>query len=73
MQRDKLLAELGRSPQGRALREFLDEQMREIGDVDNCKTEAEMIGAQRAKKLVKKLFSFMDAKKPGKSKKTNYA
>lgn len=73
MDKQKLLQELGKTPYGKALKEYLEEELRSIGDVDNAKNEAELVGAQIAKKTVRKLFSFLEEKKPAKPRRRNYA
>lgn len=55
----KLLEELGRTQFGAALQAFLNSELSTIEDVNSAKSWDEVLGNQKASKLVRKLFSFM--------------
>jgi hypothetical protein len=55
----KLLEELGKTQFGRALIEYLNDEMEEIADVRNSKTWEETLGRQIALGVIDKLFTFM--------------
>lgn len=68
----QILEGVNATPFGRALREFLDEEMKKIESVKGCKSEAEMFGKQIAVDLIEKLFSFMKPQDIVKSKPRQY-
>lgn len=55
----KLLEEMFQSPYGVALKAFLDEEMKELTDVKNCKSWEDTLGRQHAEGIINKLFSFI--------------
>lgn len=68
----ELLQELGKSPLGNALRDFLDEQKKTIGNVKTTQSWEETLGRKFALKLIEDLFSFMDTPKVDKKEKNQY-
>lgn len=67
----KLLEEMFLSPYGKALKDFLDEELKELTDVKNCKSWEDTLGRKHAEGVIKKLFSFIKGyEKP--SNKTRY-
>lgn len=72
MDTQKLLEELGKTPYGDALKKYLAEELKEIGDVSKASSWEDTIGRQYAIKLVNKLFSFLSPKETVKKKKTSY-
>jgi hypothetical protein len=66
------LMELNNTSYGKALREYLDSQLKEIQDITKAKTWEETQGRQLAVKLIHDLFRFMEAKKVDKIDKVRY-
>lgn len=73
MTNKELLQQLAKMSHGKALKECLEEELKEIGDVDNAKTEAELIGRQLAKKTLKRIFSFLEEEKPKTKRKVRFS
>jgi hypothetical protein len=67
----KLLEELKNTQYGKALKEFLDENMKEVGDITQIKSWEEAQGRLFALKVLENLFSFIVEKKITKDKPTN--
>lgn len=67
----RLLKELWTLNHGKALREFLDIEMKELTDVKNCKSWEDTLGRQHAESILNKLFSF-DKETPVVSERTKY-
>jgi hypothetical protein len=57
----QLLKELWTLNHGKALREYLDEQMKELTDVKNCKSWEDTLGRQHAERILNELFSLKDS------------
>lgn len=72
----KLLEDMGKSPYGRALREFLDEKYDEIKDVNKIPEDADHAIESKARKhackVIRDLFSAMTEKSQGSNKKSPY-
>lgn len=60
----KTLEDLGKTPYGKALQEFLLEELKNIDTVKGVKTLDEIIGRQIALEVVNKLFSIMGNNNP---------
>lgn len=67
------LNQLGKTQFGKALRDFLDEELKEIKDVTRQESWEDVVASQKAVKLIKKLFSFLDEKKLDEPKKNQYS
>ena len=48
---------------GQALKVLLDEELKELGDVENATSWDDTLGRQHAVKIIKRLFVFMEPKK----------
>lgn len=68
----QLLLELPKTSHGQALKEFLDEQYKEINDVTNITTLEEAKGKQYALKVLKKIFGFYGEQPTGDKKPNQY-
>ena len=55
----KLLDEMFQSPYGAALKAYLDEELKDLTDVKNCKSWEDTLARQYAEGVVHKLFSFI--------------
>lgn len=64
IEQKQLLRELSRSAHGVALREFLDEKLKDIGDVTKCESWEDTLGRRHAILLIRDLFSFLEEEKP---------
>jgi len=65
----KLLVDLGQNVYGKALKEFLDNELDTLKNIVETKSWEETLGRQYAVKLIEKLFGFMkDAEIPVKTK-----
>jgi hypothetical protein len=60
----KHLEDLSKTVYGRALHEYLDEELKILGDIENCTTWDETLGRKHAVKILRKLFQFMEEKAP---------
>lgn len=68
----QLLVELTRSPYGKALKAFLEDELNTIGDITTCTTWEETLGRKLSIQTIKKLFYFMEEKKPTTTQKARY-
>jgi DNA topoisomerase IA len=68
----KLLEQLKTSPYGRALNEYLQENLQEILDIRSTKSWEETLGRQFAAKVITDLFSMMEEKPLVDKKKNMY-
>ena len=59
----EILKQLARSQFGKALEEFLDSEIAEIGDITKVESWDDALGRKHSIKTLKKLFSFMDERK----------
>lgn len=57
-----LLYELPKTSHGKALKEYLDEQIKEVNDVTGVVTLEDVKGKQIAVKILKKIFAFLGDK-----------
>lgn len=57
---------------GKALKLFLDDKLKELQDVRDCKSWEETLGRQYAVKIVDELFSFMREQKNTEKSKNQY-
>jgi len=65
----QLLHDMKNTSYGHALAAFLEDGLKEIGDIKSCQSWEETLGRKYALQLLKDLFSFMGEKKsPEKSK-----
>lgn len=72
-ERLKLLRELGKTNQGRALEEQLNEELAKIDTVDGILTLDEAVGRQKAKKALLVILSLLERGNPqGGKEKQNY-
>jgi hypothetical protein len=66
----EVLSKINATIYGKALKEFLVDHQKTIGDIETCPTWEEALGRKFALKLIKDLFSFMEEPKPS-SRNTN--
>jgi hypothetical protein len=59
------------SPYGRAVQELLSEALEEVSNIDNAHSEAELVGAQLAKKTLRKILSSLTGESIKVDKKKN--
>lgn len=71
-ERKKLLETLSVTSQGRALREFLEEKIDEIKDVENCTSWEDTLGRKHAVRVLRELFSSLSDKKEEKRTPNQY-
>lgn len=55
----KILEGVNATPFGRALKEFLDDEMVRLNDVSACTSWEDVLGRKQAIKTIQSLFSFM--------------
>lgn len=58
-EQEELLANLAKTPYGKALQDFLDSKYDEINNIMSAKTWEETLGRQFALNVLKDLFAFM--------------
>lgn len=58
----ELLKQLSRTMHGQALKAFLEEQYKIIGDITSCTSWEQTIGRQFAIGVLKDIFSFLEEK-----------
>jgi hypothetical protein len=58
----ELLKQMSHSMHGRALKAFLDEQYKIIGDITSCTSWEQTVGRQFAIGVLKDIFSFLEEK-----------
>ena len=63
-ERTKLLGELGKTSYGKALKEYLLIELKDVDTVVGVKTIEESRGREISLGIIKRLFSFMDLEKP---------
>ena len=65
-QRDVLLISLAKSPQGDALRDYLEEALKDVDSIAGISSVEEMIGRQISYKYLKEVLKFLykEEKKP---------
>lgn len=68
----ELLEQLGKSHFGKALTEFLEEEINKLDTVMGVKTIEETIGRQKAVEILKEKFWFLNLKEPEKFEKNRY-
>ena len=56
--RQRILLGMKTTEEGRAVKDFLDEKIKEIGDIEGINGEVQLEARKEAKKILKKLFSF---------------
>jgi len=67
--RQQILLGINGTDEGRALKDFLQEKLGELDNVDTIDSPEELKGRQLAKKKIKEIFSFVkDLDKPDKPK-----
>lgn len=59
----QLLQELSHTMHGQALKAFLEEQYKVIGDITSCTSWEQTVGRQFAIGVLKDIFSFLEEKK----------
>lgn len=59
----QLLEELDKTQYGRALREFVDDELAALSDVENCESWDDTLGRKHAVRILRRLFSFMQERK----------
>lgn len=60
----KLLEEMGKGPYGVALREVLEEELKEIGDIQKATSWDDTLARQKSTAALKKIFSFLNKTTP---------
>jgi hypothetical protein len=68
----KLLQEMSKTPYGKALQAFLDEEFDKLNDVQSCKDWEDVRGRQHALKTLEGLFRFMTTKDTSDKPKNQY-
>ncbi len=68
----KLLQGMSKTQYGKALKDFLDEEVSDIGDITKVESWEETLGRKYALKLIKKLFSFLEEKTVASKSKSTY-
>lgn len=68
----KLLSELKHTQYGVALKIFLESELEELSDITTSKTWQETVGRQKAVRMIRRLFSFMEEKKTTDKTKNQY-
>ena len=68
----KTLEDLGKSQYGFVLKLFLEEKLKDIGDITTLKSWEEAQGRKHATLLIKELFSFMEEKNIVEKSKNQY-
>lgn len=68
----KLLEELSKTSYGKALREYLEESLKSISDINTCSSWEDTLARQKAVIVVRKLFSFMEEKSLDNKRKNQY-
>lgn len=63
---------MSKSPYGRALEDFIEEQLDIINDVSTCSSWDEVLGRQQTAKSLKKLLSFLTAKEVAEKPRSQY-
>ncbi len=71
-ERKKLLETLSATAHGRALRDFLEEKIDEIKDVENCTSWEDTLGRKYAVKMLREILSFLSDKKEDKRTPNQY-
>ena len=69
-QNKELLEQLGRSPFGKALQEYLNERFDELNDVQTCLSWEDTMARKKALGILEQLFRFMAPSQPSATKKT---
>jgi len=54
------LKQLAQSDFGKLLMDYLDDRIKEMGDISKIKNYDELLGKQEAVKILKELFSFLE-------------
>ena len=67
-----MLLELKTMRHGQALRELLEEELKEINSVEGCETLEEVKGKQLAKKTIDRIFAFLNSKPASNTPKSSY-
>lgn len=57
-ERQQILLAMKNSTEGRALKDFLDEKLLELDNIESIQGEVQLEAHKAAKKILKKLFSF---------------
>lgn len=68
----ELLRELARSMHGKALKTYLEDQYKVIGDITSCTSWEQTIGRQFAIGVLKDIFSFLEEKPESKKTPNQY-
>lgn len=68
----QLLQDLARTSYGKALSEFLGEELSILKDVNNAKSWDDTLANQKASRIIEKLFNFMQEKKTTDKVKTTF-
>lgn len=71
-QQKELLQRLAKTPEGRALKVYLDGAIEELRDLQTIKSWDETQGRKWAETYIKQLFSFMEEKKTVERIKSQY-
>lgn len=68
-----MLAELGKSDFGDALREYLNEELEKLkGDIDSVEDWPDILGRRKARKIIKEVLYFLEPRQPKEPNKNQY-
>jgi hypothetical protein len=68
----KILEGVNSTPFGRALREYLEDELSQIKDVENATSWEDALGRKHAGRIIRKVFSFLGIEKKEEKTKNNY-
>jgi hypothetical protein len=68
----ELIEGMSKTVQGKALQEFLIEEVAKLNDVSTINSFEETLGRKRAIEIINKIFSFLKEKKVDGSSRTSY-
>lgn len=68
----ELIEGMNKTSQGKALQEFLNEEVLKLNDVRNIETLEEVLGRKRAIEIIDKIFGFLKEKKIDGQSRTSY-
>jgi hypothetical protein len=69
----EVLEQINSTPYGKALQEFLDDQLTELNDVTKCTSWDDTLGRKYAVGVIENLFNLIKVKKtPPQNNKNNY-
>lgn len=68
----QLLVELGKTQYGKALRDFLDEQVKEVGDITKATSWDDTLGRKHFLTFVSKLYTVLEEKDIAEKSRSQY-